>query len=174
MIIGLAGPAFVGKSTVAEYLRDRYGYQILSYATPLKEALITLTSLHRDNFYTEEGKLRPRTLFGGKTPREVMQLFGTEFCRNMIVQDFWLRLMKGRLLGIEGDAVIDDVRFQDEGHLITRAGGVVINLTREDVEFEGNHASEVGIDSNYSIALPQGIAEANIFLDRELRGYGII
>lgn len=175
MIIGLSGPAFVGKSTVAGNIIERHGGVVLSYASPLKDALITLTGFDRKIFTDKDEKLIPRMLFGGKSSRQVMQLFGTEFCRMMLREDFWLILMSCRIANYpDENIVIDDVRFQDEANLIQESGGFVIELSRASVKYDRSHASEQGVVADYHINLPLGLTEAKNFLLKEISGFGAI
>ena len=165
-IIGLAGLARVGKTTIAEYLRDNHGYTILSFATPLKEALVALTDLPMEYFTDQDLKHEPLSTFSGKSPREVMQLFGTDFCRNMIAEDFWCNLMHNKILNTQSNVVIDDIRFQDEADLITSLGGVVVNLHRKSVERDSDHVSENGVHATMDIAMGDGVFNAyNFFID---------
>jgi len=159
-IIGLAGPAFVGKTTIADSLLN---HRKISYAKPLKDALISLTGLPPKVFYDKDEKLVPQELFDGKTSRKIMQLFGTEFCRNMIAKDFWIRLMRKKLTDHKHTSfVIDDVRFQDEADLIIELGGIVVNLTRDGVEFSRDHESEMGVRATFDLVLPDGV-EAGVY-----------
>ena len=174
MLIGLAGPAHVGKTTIAKDLEAGYSFKILSYAAPLKEALVTLTGFPMHVFTDEHEKYIPRDLFGGQTSRDAMQKFGTEFCRNMLSEDFWLKLMLLKLESETGHVVIDDVRFQDEADLIMNQGGVVIDLYREGVEFSKDHQSEMGVHAPYHILLPNGAMKSKLHVRRELGGYGLI
>jgi hypothetical protein len=168
-IIGLAGPAFVGKTTIADSLSY---YTKISYAEPLKDALIALTGMPRSVFYDKDEKLVQRELFDGKTSRKIMQMFGTEFCRNMIAKDFWIRLMRKKLTDHKfTNFVIDDVRFQDEADLIIELGGIVVNLTRDGVEFSRDHESEMGVRATFDLVLPDGVGNGISHFLRALEGY---
>lgn len=95
MIIGLTGGKGCGKSSVARILERKYGYEILSFATPIKEMLkaMGLRDAELNDPVLKEIKLDEY----GKSPREMMQLLGTEFARNMIAQDVWITAMKRRI-----------------------------------------------------------------------------
>ena len=57
MIIGLSGKKGSGKSTVAEYLRKRYDFEELAFATALKRACIEIFGLSEHQvFGTQEDK----------------------------------------------------------------------------------------------------------------------
>src|SRR5690606_4187664 len=78
-IIALSGPAGSGKSTAAAYLVDK-GYTLIKFAGPLKAMCqaIGFTDWHLEG----DGKERPLDWLQGKSPRQFMQLLGTEFGRD--------------------------------------------------------------------------------------------
>lgn len=81
-----------------------------------------------------------------RSPREIMQLWGTEYRRAQRV-NYWLDLLRGRirqLHALDGRTrfVITDCRFENEAAMIRAMGGVVWQITRTDVQpVEGQHAS---------------------------------
>ncbi len=170
-LIGLAGPRLVGKSTVANMLERRYGFEEKAFADPLKESLIALTGLDRKYFYDQEFKHEHVELIS-MTPRKLMQLFGTEFVRDTVRKDFWVARMRERLEAAEKAQVISDIRFEDEASLIRELGGVVIVLSRAGVVDESGHKSEEGLRSNdedLKILLPEGITEADYLVAEILK-----
>ena len=82
MIIGLTGFKGCGKSTVAEIMRENYGYSRHSFAQPIKDMLEAM-GLTKEELYNPKLKEIVIPEFG-KSPREIMQLLGTEFGRSMI------------------------------------------------------------------------------------------
>ena len=81
-----------------------------------------------------------------RSPREIMQQWGTEYRRAQRV-NYWLELLRGRirqLHALDGRSrfVITDCRFENEAAMIRAMGGVVWQITRTDVQpVEGQHAS---------------------------------
>lgn len=145
MLVGIAGPAGAGKSTIGReiWLHDKF--QILSFAHPLKAALIKMTGLDRKWFYNIDYKEKEIPGLPGVTPRIMMQKFGTEFAREMIAPDFWLWRMKMSLSKYsDKNIVIDDIRFENEADLVRVNGGVVIHLQRDFVSptVHSTHKSE--------------------------------
>lgn len=94
-IIGLAAPAGTGKSTVARSLRRHRGYEVLSFAGPIRD-MIAAIGVPRAAFSNTEDKKRPLTfLFGEETtisPRYLMQTLGTEWGRQLIDRSIWVKL----------------------------------------------------------------------------------
>lgn len=145
MIIGLAGKAGVGKTTVARLLEEREGFVIRSYAYPLKKALSALTGLSMEYFM--DIRLKEQIIpWIGKTPRQLMQTFGTDYIRKQVHEDFWVRRMHQTLMQMDSsvNVVIDDCRFENETGLVRGMGGYVIHLRRayEIPTTEVNHESE--------------------------------
>ena len=91
----------------------------------------------------------PHALLGGRTPREAMQSLGTDWGRQLIDPELWLRAARHRaVLALDaGERVaFDDVRFDNEAEMIRRLGGVVIHVERPGMPcIAPAHASEAGI-----------------------------
>ena len=81
-----------------------------------------------------------------RTPRRILQLWGTEYRRAQRV-NYWLDLLRERihqLHALDGRTrfVITDCRFENEAAMIRAMGGVVWQITRDGLEnVEGQHAS---------------------------------
>lgn len=81
-----------------------------------------------------------------RSPREIMQLWGTEYRRAQRV-NYWLELLRDRirqLHALDGRSrfVITDARFENEAAMIRAMGGVVWQIARDGVQsVEGQHAS---------------------------------
>lgn len=81
-----------------------------------------------------------------RTPRQILQWWGTEYRRAQRV-NYWLDLLRERihqLHALDGRTrfVIPDCRFENEAALVRAMGGVVWQITRDGIEpVEGQHAS---------------------------------
>ena len=161
-LLGLAGRAGCGKSTIAQALVDRGLAQRVRFAGPLKDGLVAM-GLSREQV---DGALKetPSHLLCGATPRHAMQTLGTEWGRNMIGPDVWVRLTMHRvddLLASGVNVIIDDVRFDNEAKAIRERDGQLITLSRGPTpatagrlrtlrqrlraRVNGTHASEIGL-----------------------------
>lgn len=125
MIIGFCGPAGSGKSTAAAHLVAHHGFTRVRFAGPLK-AMMRALGCTEDEV---DGALKeaPCALLGGRTPRQAMQWLGTEWGREMIAPDLWLRAWAA-----EADrhplVVCDDVRFPNEEAAIRERGGLIVRI----------------------------------------------
>jgi hypothetical protein len=120
-----------------------------------------------------ETKELPHPVFG-VSPRRMAQTLGTEWMRNSVVSDGWLRLADEfikvqKALAAFDDVpvsgiVIPDIRFENEAEWLRNKGGALWHIVR-DVEAVESHISESGVrhfegdrvlDNTDSIAWLQG------------------
>lgn len=143
MLIGLIGLAGAGKTTVADYLVDNYGYKKLSFKyaliDELKENFPELLKLWSYQYDMEDidglFKVKPEEV------RLLMQHYGTEV-RRRDDPDYWVNKWHQQFsIHDTGNIVVDDVRFLNEADRIKMCGGKLIRLEREDL-VPGKHVSE--------------------------------
>lgn len=160
ILIGLCGAAGAGKDTVATRLRERHGFWVMAFADPLYAAVSAITGMPVAALKDRDLKERPIGWLG-KSPRELLQLLGTEFGRNLIREDIWIRRAMETVgaIGMSGEysgCVITDVRFDNEAEAIRGFGGIVFEVTRPGWEclktVTASHASERGISRQHILA----------------------
>lgn len=151
VILGLTGVARSGKSTVASYLVRHHGFVEHSFAAPIRAFVAHI--LGTDLAGLEAGKEREVPWLGaGVTPRRMMQLAGTEFGRQMVHDQLWVRscLMRAQAdVNAGRSVVISDVRFDNEAEAIRRVGGAVWRIERPGAGVAGSHASEAGVSPSW-------------------------
>ncbi len=64
-----------------------------------------------------------------RTPREIMQFVGTDFCRT-IIPTYHIDIIKQKLLANEGNWIITDVRFPNEAETLQLLSGLIIRVER--------------------------------------------
>lgn len=141
LVIGFTGLIGAGKTTAALHLVERYKFARVRFAGPLKAMCRALGMSEREI----DGDLKeaPSDLLGGKTPRWAMQSIGTEWGRNLICDDLWIRAWHRACNEIPDGTgiVVDDVRFENEVAAVRACNGLVIRIERVGVE-TSRHASE--------------------------------
>ncbi len=154
ILIGLAGRAGSGKTTVANYLYDRHRFCPLAFANPIKHALMMMFDM---TLHQLDGNTKEETIdWLGRSPRYLMQTLGTEWGREMVHEDLWLMLATRNLQSCKKNwievfrckpfmAVYSDVRFENEAAWIRDRGGVVAHVVR-DTGRSSEHASEAGVE----------------------------
>jgi len=153
ILIGLTGRAGAGKSTVADYLCAQHGFEELSFATPLKQGLcLMLRELGTvlDDFDDPERKRRPIPELG-RTPRELLQTLGTEWGREQVSAEIWVRILARRLAALTyaPAVVISDVRFENEARWVRDQGGKIWAILRASASAPpAAHRSEIGLLPN--------------------------
>ena len=144
-IIGFCGPAGAGKDLAASMVPG--GHRI-AFADPLYQGLAVMLGVPEGVLRDRSGKERPLAGFGA-SPRELLQTLGTEWGRQMICHDLWLRVAYWRweqaaAAGL-GLIVVPDVRFANEARQIRSEGGEVWLIHRPGVEPVAAHSSEAGL-----------------------------
>lgn len=151
-LIGFCGPAFSGKSLAAERLIRKWRFQRVRFAGPLK-AMMRALGLTEDQV-DGTGKETSSDLLGGMTPRQAMQLLGTEWGRELIHAEIWISAWQHAVddlhaLRQQDDApvrlvVCDDVRFANEARAIRARSGIVVKIDRPGAGSASGacHASE--------------------------------
>lgn len=140
-VIGIAGVAGSGKDTAADMiLEEMPGYVKASFADPLKDMLRVGLGLDNNQLYgSPEHKARVDERYDCSA-RHIMQTLGTDWGRELIHPDIWVRAMSPRATP---GTIIPDVRFENEAAFI-RERGVLIHITGRG-GITGNHKSESGI-----------------------------
>lgn len=176
VILGLAGNMRVGKTTVANMIKDKLGDQcaILGMSNALREELaynfyFDLEYVRSNEFKGDTHKLymendiRKDMISKGVftqdeidnrivTGRELLQIYGTEYRRNFYGKNYWVDLAMKRAddLTQEGSIVIfDDLRFHSEMEAVGKGPlNVLIKLERyEGYDHDISHSSELEIDT---------------------------
>jgi len=142
MLIGIAGPKRSGKDTLAQGLSKELGLPVDSFAAPLRKFVAELLNCSMATL--DSCKEHPIKWLDGATPRSMMQTVGTEWGREMVHPELWVRSLFHRLGRTGG--IISDVRFPNEAREIRARGGVVIALTRPGTGVGDAHVSEKPLD----------------------------
>lgn len=144
-IIGLAGPARSGKDTIAMHM-ERYGYYKMAFADPLRDMLRAL-NIPEEYIQDRKEDLIPGL---GVSFRHLAQTLGTEWGRNQVANDFWLRLLVSAIDEHADDStyiVITDVRFAEEAKWVRNNGSLWhVRRPGQDAAATRPHTSESGID----------------------------
>lgn len=148
-IIGMAGPARSGKDTAADHLVNQWGFTKLGFATPLKNMIAVMLNQSVD-WILDAAHKEQNIPEIGYSPRHLMQTLGTDWARNILDDQFWIRLANRQLneLYRQGFAgvVITDCRFENEAKMIRDRGGLICHISRSSTPQVREHASEIGIE----------------------------
>lgn len=169
MILGFAGRLRSGKTELAKVCQE-HGYEIMSFATPLKELCADLLSVTIDELNSLKNnctkinilinnelceKISKETdipidivedVSLGKViadAREMLQFIGTDLIRKYN-EDWHVNKIKERL-DKDKNYVFDDVRFKNEKKMIESLGGDCWFVIRPQIDVLSNHESEISI-----------------------------
>ncbi|WP_293006890.1 hypothetical protein [Nitrosomonas sp.] len=157
-LIGLHGPAGCGKDTIAEILGETQEFRRVSFAEPLIDMLVAGFRISKNYFVDRDLKETPLDELCGKSPRQLMQTLGTEWGRDTVCGDIWVRIAGRKIdylkqLAAAGNAYIEgivatDVRFQNECDYIRSQGGEIWHIHRptNPYQISTNHVSAKPMD----------------------------
>jgi len=133
--------ARVGKSTVVNYLTQRYGGTELSFAQPLYDIM------HYAQKRCNIEQVKDRTF---------LQWVGTDWGRKKD-NDMWIKLLVGEMnkltkINPNKNIYVSDVRFVNEINTLKNNGFIVIKIersfeNREDIGDSKSHSSETNIQN---------------------------
>ena len=155
MIIGVVGPKGAGKDTIADYLVANHGFTKLAFADPVKKVCEVMFALDPVYFHCPRLKEEVVTAWG-YSPRQMMQIVGTDMVRSQMGDKFWIQHFQVRLqaLGPDAKVVVSDVRFANEADFIqSLPDSFLLRVTNGSVGTDP-HVSETeqcSIRANYVI-----------------------
>lgn len=183
-IIGITGKAGSGKDTVVEVFLKNHEHPVsqrLAFGDGVKHSAAAIFREPLGKFYDHKQELSEQW---GITYREMLQKLGTEFARDVINKDFWVKWLQSKLADIPDTiqlVFITDVRFDNEAEWIKKQGGIVIEVVRDGhstlTSLEEMHSSEGGISHNlvdYVIVNRETPDKLGIQLDKVLKESGTI
>ena len=151
MIIGICGLIGSGKGTAADLLANSHGFEKVSFADSLKDAVAAVFGWPRHLLEGDSAESRSwreevdtwwakRLSIPNLTPRWVLQYWGTEVLRRGFHDDIWVASIENKLRDTSRNYVIPDTRFPNEIDMIKRNGGSVWLVKRgEDPEWFTNY-----------------------------------
>ena len=147
MIVGLTGYARSGKDSIAHTLVNKYGFERVAFADPIRELLYALNPIVGFDWDGGGWDLRSVVDIDGwdnaklnPTIRRLLQTLGVG-ARNIIDEEIWvikaLRTMSG-----DGNYVVTDVRFENEIVALRFLGAQIWRVERPGVTAVNDHISE--------------------------------
>lgn len=155
-LIALTAPKGTGKDTVGSIMTDMYGMERIAFADPIKraiEAMFDLDPTIWDDRELKEQTLHESGLLPGlhASPRYMAETIGTEWGRDIIGPDVWVKAVERRVENRMREApadlngfVVTDLRFDNETIWTRSMGGRVVEICREGYEWDPYHPSNAG------------------------------
>ena len=144
-LLGIHGPLNGGKDTITNYLTSNFYVRKYAFADPIKESLKAIFGFS-DLEMSDRIQKEKVNDFWGISPRYAAQKLGTEFGRNLIHKDIWIKKAEQVLNQSEVPLIISDVRYDNEADWIRSLGGKILHIKIDiDKDEKYNHTSEGGI-----------------------------
>lgn len=178
-LIGFTGKAYSGKDTAYEELQllmvKDIAMRDMQFAAGVKLMCAQIYQVSPFKFYNAKHEICEKY---GLTYRELMQKFATDFARNMIDTNFWVKYLAHEYSEITATNVYDlivitDVRFDNEAQWIRDREGIIVNIEKDDV-VSMNHASEIGLDKsliNFTVKNNNTKKNLRNMLELQLHGF---
>lgn len=145
-LVGITGKAGAGKDALASELVMQFAYTKLSFAFYLKRMLSSLPFMEALNADDRVWKEKVHSFYKA-SPRMMMQTLGTEWARQMVNPEIWIKLAQyqienKQMLLNKKAFVFSDLRFENEAQWIRSAGGVLVHIKRDNLQEVRQHVSE--------------------------------
>ena len=137
MIIGIAGNKRHGKDTIGNYLIEKYGFEKISFAQPIKDIIKMLFNFSDEQLNGDLKEVIDENW--NFSPRFIMQFIGSSF-RNNIQDDIWIKILENKIKN-DKKYVITDLRYVNENEFINRNNGIKIRVKR-NILSNDTHESE--------------------------------
>jgi hypothetical protein len=174
VIIGLTGYAQSGKDTVANILVEKYGYQRVAFADPIRALLYETNPMLKEG-YRVQGLVDvygwDKVKVDYPEARRLLQDLGVG-ARKVFGDDFWI---KQALKNVDyGNYVITDVRFRNEATAIWSMPGTIWRVIRPGVTAVNAHVSETQMDDypvDQTFVNSGTINDLNLLITTRMQGY---
>lgn len=177
MLIGLCGYARSGKDSVAQYLKEYYGFEQTAFANALKRMALAIDPyVHTTPIDVLRAEVA-ETIVASHTRlseligivgwekakmfydvRRLLQRIGTEGGREILGQNIWVETLLRTVDSVSQDVVVSDVRFFNEERAIRANGGQVWRVTRPNFD---NGVSQDHESERYAMTLPVDLELVN-------------
>ncbi len=160
MIIGIHGFKQSGKDTLAKLFVDEFSFSRVAFADKVKEALHVIFDVPREKLHGSDedknslSKVRWNHLHGIQPSadshkeflsiRELMQIFATEMCRQ-VIPGIWYQYLP---LHEHKHVVVSDLRFTNEAQYLKDNKALLIRVTRTGAGPTA-HSSESGLADDW-------------------------
>lgn len=135
-LIGLVGLKRSGKDTVCQLIGELAPVTRLAFADGIKEEVADALGVRVEFIEAHKHELRG-----------LLQHWGTECRRDLFDREYWVKKLVAKIAHVRTPcAVITDVRFANEAHVLAEMGARLIRVQRGNSGPDG-HASEAWADS---------------------------
>lgn len=141
IVVSISGLIGSGKDTAAAHLITEHGFQKLSFASSLKDAVAVIFGWERsllegDTAGSREWRETVDEWWANRlgmpqlTPRWVLQHWGTEVVRTHFHDEMWVASVENKIRRTTENIVITDCRFRNEIALVKNLGGMTCRISR--------------------------------------------
>lgn len=159
MLIGICGKAGAGKDTVGDYLIEKYGFEKIALADPIKRLVQDVFVLDSHTVYDRVAREQELPQWKNWTVRKLLQYVGTELFRNNIDAEIWVKSLWFRVASNPNkNYVVSDCRFPNEINFLKENGKdkfTSIKVIREgcdgNVGLVGHESEKYDLEANHDL-----------------------
>ncbi len=149
-LIALVGTDGAGKSTVAGHLEMEHAFEQVALADPIFAMVLALFNEAgvESCWATERAFKEQPTPVLGISYRRLAQTLGTEWGRDILGADIWLKVLCRKIAVAQqhqAHVVVSDVRFPNEAAALDELGAVLVRVDRPNLPGVEPHQSEAWI-----------------------------
>lgn len=177
-MVGIAGALNHGKNTLADVLNTwlfKDKKQNVAFGAVPKQILRQVFPLWSVNHFHDRQLKEKVCPIYKISPRQAMTTFATDWMRNTLDKDFWIKRLELELENLylgAGQVVVTDVRFNNEAGYILKNGGIIFRINDPRKQIPTDEESEAGIlDEHVTVdIMNDGSFEDLIETVKSLRG----
>lgn len=115
MLIGITGKAGAGKDTIGDYLVQKYKFEKIALADPIKRLVQDVFALDHHTVYDRVAREQPLQRWPKWTVRKLLQFIGTELFRQNVDDAVWVKSLWYKIQDDKcHNYVVTDIRFPNE------------------------------------------------------------
>lgn len=143
-IIAITGSAGAGKDSFADIVinNSKEQWVKISFASHLKDVAALLFGFDRamlegDTVEHRAMREQPDEFWSKKmgkdfTPRQALQILGTDLLRNQLHQNIWVDCLEKKLANIDCNVLITDCRFKNEIDMLKKLNATFVRMEFKD------------------------------------------
>ena len=152
LVVALVGEAGAGKDSIADVLTQKFDFERLAFASPLKKACKEVFGLTDKQLHDRDEKEKIDK-FWHKSPRELFQQVGT--LMKQVDEDVWLNSLlrhADALVANKKDVVVTDCRYKNEEQALRdQYNAIIVRVVRPDNTAGTTHSEHTSETEQHSI-----------------------
>ena len=170
LVVALVGEAGAGKDSIADVLTQKFDFERLAFASPLKKACKEVFGLTDKQLHDRDEKEKIDK-FWHKSPRELFQQVGT--LMKQVDEDVWLNSLlrhADALVANKKDVVVTDCRYKNEEQALRdQYNAIIVRVIRADNTAGTAHCEHTSETEQHNIRADFTVCNDGTLQDLQLK-----